>query len=487
MAVIQAQDICFSYYGYQKEIFRNLNFCIDSDWKTGLVGRNGIGKSTLLRILMGELEYQGRLHTSQRFEYFPMRLDLEQTAYEVFVQRNESYEIWRMERELHALQMDPETLCRPLATLSKGEQSKVQLALLFVNGKDFLLIDEPTNHLDIHARQVVSDYLRRKSGFILVSHDRNFLDTCVDHILALNKSSVEVISGNFSTWYYQKTLRNEAERSRNEKLKKEIKDLHEAAQRNRRFADKVEATKFGSGSADRGYIGHQSARMMQRALAIERRVERAAEEKSQLLKDVEYQEQLKLWQEEHPKNVLIAFEDVSVRYAGKTVAEHISFTLCNGDCLALIGANGSGKSSILKLILGENIDHDGSIRVVNDLVISYVPQDSSGLYGRLEDWIAEERLDHTLLKTILRKLGFGRELFDTRLESYSEGQKKKLLIATSLAKKANMFIWDEPMNYIDLLSRIQIEDILLEYRPTLIFVEHDAAFCDKIATKRLCL
>jgi len=227
--------------------------------------------------------------------------------------------------------------------------------------------------------------------------------------------------------------------------------------------------------------------MMQRALAIERRVERAAEEKSQLLKDVEYQEQLKLWQEEHPKNVLIAFEDVSVRYAGKTVAEHISFTLCNGDCLALIGANGSGKSSILKLILGENIDHDGSIRVVNDLVISYVPQDSSGLYGRLEDWIAEERLDHTLLKTILRKLGFGRELFDTRLESYSEGQKKKLLIATSLAKKANVFIWDEPMNYIDLLSRIQIEDILLEYRPTLIFVEHDAAFCDKIATKRLCL
>lgn len=202
---------------------------------------------------------------------------------------------------------------------------------------------------------------------------------------------------------------------------------------------------------------------------------------------MEYQEQLKLWQEEHPKNVLIAFEDVSVRYAGKTVAEHISFTLCNGDCLALIGANGSGKSSILKLILGENIDHDGSIRVVNDLVISYVPQDSSGLYGRLEDWIAEERLDHTLLKTILRKLGFGRELFDTRLESYSEGQKKKLLIATSLAKKANMFIWDEPMNYIDLLSRIQIEDILLEYRPTLIFVEHDAAFCDKIATKRLCL
>lgn len=483
MAIIQAQNISFSYYGYQKDIFKNLNFRIDSSWKTGLVGRNGIGKSTLLQILMGKLDYRGKIHSPVRFAYFPMDCDLSQTAYALFLQRNEAHEIWRMEQELHGLQLDPECLYRPMRTLSKGEYSKIQLALLFVTAKDFLLIDEPTNHLDIHARQVVCDYLRHKSGFILVSHDRNFLDNCVDHILALNKNSVEVISGNFTTWHTQKTLRDNEERAKNERLKKEIADLQVSARRTRGFSAKVESSK--KGGYDKGYIGHQSAKMMKRALSIERRIDRAVEEKSALLQDIDVMQELKLWHEPHPKEVLVRFEDVSISYGARSVAEHISLQIKNGDRIALVGKNGSGKSSIIKLILGEDIAHTGDIRLANGLIISYVAQNSSEIKGTLADWIEREGVDQTLLKTILRKLGFHRELFDTALSAYSEGQKKKLLLASSLSKKAYLFIWDEPMNYIDLLSRIQIEDILVAYRPTLLFVEHDAAFCERIATKTI--
>lgn len=483
MAILQAQNISFSYYGYQKEIFSNLNFRIDSSWRTGLVGRNGIGKSTLLKILMGELEYQGKIHSSLRFQYFPMQLDLQKTAYEVFLLSHEPYELWQLEVELAGLALDTACIYRPLATLSKGELSKVQLALLFLHAKDFLLIDEPTNHLDSHARQVVCDYLKQKNGFILVSHDRYFLDQCVDHILALNKHSVEVIQGNFSTWYEQKNLRDQFELAQNEKLKKEIHQMQAAASRFRTYSDRIEATIEGAG--DKGFVSANSRRMMKHALVTERRMERAMEEKRGLLKDVEQSAPLKLWQEEHPKKELLRFEDVGIYYGTHLVLEGLSFHMEQGERLHLAGKNGSGKSSIIKLILGEDIAHTGKLHLANDLRISYVPQQSSHLKGSLVDWIADNELNHTLFKAILRKLGFGRELFDTALESYSEGQKKKILLAGSLSQKAHLFIWDEPMNYIDLLSRLQIEDIILKYKPALLFVEHDRAFCERVRTKKI--
>ena len=148
----------------------------------------------------------------------------------------------------------------------------------------------------------------------------------------------------------------------------------------------------------------------------------------------------------------------------------------------LYGENGSGKSSILRLICGEKMEYSGQIIKNGQLVISYVPQYTEGLTGGLEDYAGKEHIDLTKFLTILRKLGFSREQFEKPMDQFSAGQRKKVLISASLCKSAHLYIWDEPLNYIDVLSRMQIEKLLVEYRPAMIFVEHDRRFCENVAT-----
>ena len=161
----------------------------------------------------------------------------------------------------------------------------------------------------------------------------------------------------------------------------------------------------------------------------------------------------------------------------------MNFIIERGDRILLKGKNGSGKSSVLKLILGEDIKYEGYIYKAKNLKISYVQQNTSNLTGNIFDYINEKQIDRTLFLSILRKMDFGRLQFEKDIGSFSEGQRKKILIATSLCEEAHLYIWDEPLNFIDILSRIQIENLILEYSPTLLFVEHDTIFSEKIATK----
>lgn len=180
-------------------------------------------KTTFLNLLLGKYEYRGKIQASVQFDYFPHAVsDKNRLTTDILSEVCPFVEEWELLRELSYLEVREDVLWRPFVTLSNGEQTKVLLAALFLNSGHFLLIDEPTNHLDMKARGIVSDYLKRKKGFILASHDRCFLDGCVDHILSINRSNIEVQSGNFSTWFANFQRQQEFERNQNVKLKKTL-------------------------------------------------------------------------------------------------------------------------------------------------------------------------------------------------------------------------------------------------------------------------
>ena len=491
MSLINVTNLTFAYDGSYENIFENVSFQLDTNWKLGFTGRNGRGKTTFLNLLLGKYEYRGSISTSVAFSYFPYHVtDQSILAIDAVEAMYPEYEYWRLAREMAKLQLDDAVLYRPYETLSNGEQTKLQLAVLFSKENHFLLIDEPTNHLDIRGRELVSRYLNSKKGFILVSHDRAFLDGCVDHILSINKSDIQVCKGNFSTWWENKQRQDSFEQAENEKLKKEISRLEETAREKAKWSDTAERRKLRSGPMDvdnvkgwRPLQGAKAKKSMARAKAIEQRQTAAIEEKSKLLKNIERSDELKIFQTPFHTKRLTQLKDVTIDYGDGAVCENISFSIQMGDRIALQGANGSGKSSIIKLLCGQKIPYTGQLWLGNGLKISYVNQDTSGLQGKLSDFARDSGIDESLFLAMLAKLDVPKAQMEKDMSSLSAGQKKKVLLAKSICEPMHLHIWDEPMNYIDVISRMQIEELLLEYQPTILFVEHDKAFCEKVATK----
>lgn len=488
MSQIIIQDLHFTYDGDHTPVFEGVDLQLDTGWKLGLVGRNGRGKTTLLRLLAGELEGRGTISLRQSCLRWPRPVsDPSRRTLDVLLEGVAPEDEWKIYRELSRLGLDEALLDRPFSTLSGGEQTRALLAALFLDEGAYPMIDEPTNHLDGSGRALVSEYLQSlERGFLLVSHDRAFLDGCVDHILALNPTGPELVRGNFSSWFRDKEDRERGEAARNEKLKGEIRRLEQAAKRTGGWSDKVEQTKYGSKNSglrpDRGFIGHKSAKLMQRAKNIEDRQQRAIREKSGLLKDIERADSLKLTPLRYHTDRLLEGRELAVAYPGMS-GRPVRFTLSQGDRLCLDGGNGSGKTSLLRLTLGEDVPHAGTLFRASGLVISYVPQKADHLRGSPIAWAEGQGIDMTLFLTILRKLDFSRALFERDMGEYSAGQQKKVLLAASLCRSAHLYVWDEPLNYIDLFSRMQLEQLLLQFRPTLLFVEHDRVFREKIATK----
>lgn len=482
MSQIQINNLNFIYPGQTEYIFKDVNLTLDTDWRLGLIGRNGSGKTTLLKLLLGEYESNGAISKNIDFEYFPYEIQNEDIltidiAYKILPDLEE----WKIYKELNLIKTDANILYRKFNTLSGGERIKFLLVCSFLKDNKFLLIDEPTNHIDEKSKETLIEYLKHKKGFILVSHDRKILNEVVDHILYIGKQTISLEQGNYDSWKFNKTNKDNNEIEQNERLKKDITKLDTIAKKTENWSNIVEKRK--TGGIDKGYIGHQAAKMMKRAKVLEDRRDKKIEEKSNLLKDVDILPDLQMKPLISSKKNLILAQDLSIFYGEKVLFNNVSFELNTGERMAIKGKNGSGKSSILKLIVGEDIPNNNALKVKPHLNISYVPQMTDEVKGTISEYARENNVDESIFRAMLQKLGVNKDKLDKNLSDLSEGQKKKVMIARSISESSEIYIWDEPLNYLDIQSREQIESMILKYKPTMLFIEHDEIFINKIANK----
>lgn len=501
MAQILIDHIEFLYDGSQETIFKDFSIAFDSNWRLGFVARNGRGKTTLLKLLAGQIQpNHGGIHMPQSITpmQFPPSVDVfsQDRAKDIIEKSMPTLEEWCFMRELSMLEVDSEVLSRPFCTLSPGEQGKMLMAALFADENAYVLLDEPGNHLDVDGKRILSAYLSDKRSFLLVSHERALLDEVTDHTMAILKSGPELVAGPYHIWAEHRKNIESFERAENMRLSKEINKLSESARQSGQWADKShrDSTKDDGSGVKIGLKEKnraKAAKLERRAKQTMRQKERAAEQKSNLLHDIEENESLKMNPIHfHSKTILTAV-NLRLWFDEKTLLKESSFSVSQGERVCLTGKNGAGKSTLLKLIAGSTVPEalhvDGSINISKGLTLSILPQSSELPDITIMQYVQDSGVDITKALTILRKMGLQREVFYNNCSSLSAGQKRKLMLAISLCTEANLYLWDEPLNYLDIQSREQIEDVLLESNPTLIFIEHDAYFFKKIATRYIAL
>lgn len=450
MGNISIRQLTFAYPG-KDPLFDHSQIDIDGSWKLGLLGRNGRGKTTLMQILLGNRDYQGQITTNLNFAYFPQEIaDPTDFAWNAINADAPQLEQWQVERELNLMGVDPALLWQPFGTLSGGEQTKVLLAAFFADPASFPLLDEPTNHLDQHGRQQIADYLRgKRQGFIITSHDQEAIST-------------------------------------NEQLHADIKNLKAAKQQRLQWAQRAEGEKKHNSHADKGFIGAKAARMMKKSTAMARRLDKAADEKTGLLQEVETIVPLTINQQPSHQSPLLTLDDVSLDLPGRRLFDQLSLTVKQGEQVVLCGDNGTGKSSLFKAILGRFKGQvSGTITIAHNATISLVRQDYADFHGNLKQFAQDNRLEEDQLLNMLRKLGMERSSFTTPLDQLSMGQQKKVELARSLLTPAQLYLWDEPLNYLDTYNQDQLIQLIKRERPAMLIIEHDRHFIDEIATKRV--
>lgn len=489
MEPITIKNLTFAYPG-QANLFENCNLDLESSWKLGLLGRNGRGKTTLFNIFQNQLEYQGNIQCQLDFIGFPLSIPVTTTNFAIDAITNILPQLqncqWKVERELNLLHTDPGVLYQPYTTLSGGERTKLQLAALFALDHQYLLLDEPTNHLDQPSRQQLADYLKgKKSGFIITSHDRLFLDEVIDHCLVIEQHQLILEHGNYSTYFVQKERRDQETLQTNQRLKSEIKQLKQKQRQRQQWAQKAEKEKQNNSHADKGFIGAKAAKMMKKSTNMSRRLNNTIGEKESMINEREQGVPLSLNYQPSRHQSLLTVKELTLSYY-QDLFEPINFELQARNQLALVGKNGVGKSSLIQAIQGDFAGKiNGQINLDPQIKVSLVRQDYTGNHGFLEEFADNHQLNYEELLNVLFKLGLSRDTFKIPIEKMSMGQQKRVELAKSLVEPAQLYIWDEPLNYLDTYNQQQLIDLIKEYRPPLLFIEHDQKFIDEVASKEI--
>ena len=498
MSNIRISNLSFRYDDSSENIFNNLNLNLDSTWKLGLVGRNGRGKTTFLNLLRGKLHGLGDIQTRLNFSYYPIKIadPANITLYEL--QKQANFEEWELDRELNFMNVNPDLLWQPFNTLSGGEQTKVLLALSFTNKDSFALIDEPTNHLDEDSRQEISNYLgKHEKGYIVVSHDRDFLNQVTDHILAIENTEIHLYQGNFATYEDTKQKRDEFNRERNQKLKGEINELHQQKEQFYHWAQKVEARKNIGRKyqhvlnrrtrLNKGAIGHAAAKMMKKSINARDRMDHKIQAKQGLMTNIEDIPELSMNFKANYHSTLLEIQHLDLQIDGKSLFKGLNLVVKNHGVVSLEGRNGSGKSTFLKMLLDKapTVKYQGKYELADGLSISYLPQDFTEYKGTLHNFAYEHKISYEELLNNLKKMGFPRASFATPIEEMSMGQQKRVALAKSLVEPSDLYLWDEPANYLDVFNQDQLIELLKKIKPAMLLIEHDEYFIEQVADQRV--
>ena len=497
-------------YEQDKNILKGVDLEVYEGERVGLLGRNGAGKSTLFRIITGEIEAdkgevvlgsgkrvgiltqiprfpedfttEDVLKTAQaRLEEMRRRLAEMQKAMEegravdaaaydrlqAAFERQGGYDTeYSRSKVANGLDIPAEMRARPFRLLSGGEKTRVNLARLILEETDILLLDEPTNHLDLNATEWLEDYLLHFRGTVLtISHDRYFLDRAVQRIVELTDGKAELYAGNYSFFVEEKQRRYEEARKAWEKSRKQIAQLQKAADDLHLWA----------------FMG--ADKLHKRAFSMEKRIERL----KQTEKPTEERRlKARFGEREFRGDDALVVRGLSKGYEGRALFSDVELQVTGGERIALIGDNGTGKSTFLSLLMGRETPDSGLCR--------FGPAVKAAM---LEQQVHFERMDRTLVDTMLYEGGCTPQQARDRLGAFgfsgedafkyvadlSGGELTRLRLCILMKEDVNFLILDEPTNHLDILSREWMEDALSDYGEALLFVSHDRWFISRFATR----
>ena len=494
-----------------KKILDGLTFQVDSGERVGLLGKNGCGKTTLLRILTGQLDWDEgevvlapdkRVGLISQIPVYPAGYTVEDvldTAFRPLREMEEEMEqlAARMERgedpallrrydQLTAafeagggydtdtrknkvcsgLQIGPGMREQLFDRLSGGEKTRVNLGRLILEDTDILLLDEPTNHLDLKATEWLEEYLDKFKGTVLaVSHDRWFLDRVVDRVIEIQEGKAEFYSGNYSFYVVEKERRYQEKLKQYEKEQAKIQQLEKAAEQLRIWA----------------YSGND--KIFKRAQSMEKRIERMRTTDRPAR---ERKMEVRFGEREFRGDEVLTIKGLSKSFGQRALFSGVDLEVVGGERIALLGDNGTGKSTLIKILMGEEGPDEGKIRMGPTVKIGYLPQ-----------IIHFDHPERSLLDTMLYELDCTAQTARNRLASFkfrgedvfkpvsalSGGEQSRLRLCMLMDEKINLLILDEPTNHLDIQSREWIEEAVEEYEGNQLCVSHDRYFIDRFATR----